>query len=1093
MDRLHELNVRVLGTSAIAGRDGGPVPIRSAKARAALLYLIVEGTAQPRSALAALLWGERAQANARGNLRLALMELRRAVGDHLVITRSEVVFDRARPYALDWDELMRGGRVPPNYHGGFLDDMALPDAPAFDDWAADRRRQAEQAAVRALAGQARAERDQGAHHEAVRLARRVLEIDPLDENAHRMVIEWLSETGNRAGALAHYEACRRVLDEELGVPPDPRTQALKQRVATIPPAPAASPARRESLPLPRPLTGLVGRDAEIERVSARLRDPDARLLTLTGRGGVGKTRLAVAVGERLDGDVHFVSFAGVLSPAVVTTLAEALGIDLTPPKPPRDLLLAAVRDRRAMLILDNVEHLPEMAELVPAILSAAPGVRVLATSRRRLGGCAERVHEVPALPASAAHALFLDRVANLDPRAVPDPATVARICAAVGGLPLAIELAAGLTRALTCEEIADRVESGDPGVLSDAGMGTVFDASWRLLTLEQQCALAAVSVFAGGFTLEAGLEVAATSPMVLVQLTDHSLIRRDDDGRYRVHELVRRFAVARLADDLPRARHAAWYARFLRDRAARLHDHADRTVLAEVEPEMDDIRLAWRHAGPERAAFAEQYWALCLRRHYYAEALSAAIDMIAALPAGAPVEAARWHRLAGVARFQFERGGNSLVALTDALSMADRPLPATRAGMARTFAGTLLRQALYRVTPLSGAARCPDGRALAEQAARTLSILGEMGYLRQDQALMALAVFRHLDAAERCGGRSERAEAYANFAVVAALIGSERLARYYGRLADEAIAAVPDLVEVSRARLARGLRLSAEGDFAAAHRALTLARDHPAEPRLAEHCRGLLADLEITRGRYAAAAPLMAEVARISVTRMGHEVSGYWSLTGQAEALLRLPDCDLDEVAAVLAAAEEATRALPTLDEDHFARVGAKIPDIQRVRLGTARARLALLHRDDDEARPALEDALRAADRPDMPLKGTLEAWAGLAEALWTLGLPDPRIPMLLRHMKRLARQIPAARPRMGWAAALLHDVSGRRHAAAKSATRALAAAKALDIAFDQARACEVLAFGARQELARAAELHRLAGTAPLTRPPVAAAARPGL
>ncbi|GGO72157.1 ATP-binding protein [Nonomuraea cavernae] len=1128
---MNKLRVRVLGMSSITKGDGHAVPIRSAKARALLCYLMIEGRPYTRSALAGLLWGERAETNARGSLRLALMELRRTVADHLTIAPTQVAFDRTLPYTLDWEDLVTNGSVPDDYRGGFLDDLALPDAPRFDDWAAERRRQAGRAAALTLRERARTAHRQRDHEGAARLARRLLEFDPLDESAHRMVIETLAALGDRAGALTHYETCRRVLDQELGIPPDASTEALRRRILAAPgrgvPTAGVASAGVASAGvvrrLPCPLTGLVGRDEEVEQVTARLRDHHVRLLTLTGPGGVGKTRLAIATGERFDGDVLFVSFAGVRPPdgdgqagaaeervseadAVALTLAKAAGVDLTPPKPARDLLLAAVRDRRALLILDNLEHLPAMTGLAEAILSAAPGVRILATSRRRLGSCAEHVHEVPALPDAQARTLFAELARRLDPGFDTDPRTLARICAAVGGLPLAIELAASLTRALTCEEIADRLApTGDPGeratpvVLLEhpapatsrhASMRQVFDASWRLLTAPEQRALARVSVFAGGFTLAAALEVAATTAVVLARLTDHSLVRRDRDGRYRVHELVRQCAVARLTDDTPRARHAAWYARLLSERAPRLRDHADTAVLDELDPDMDNLRLAWRHIGPGRAVFAEHYWTLCLRRHYYTEALSIAADMIAGRPAADTdeqrAELARWHRLAGIAHFQFERGGESLAALTGALAVADRPLPTTRLGILATLATTALRQAAHRLTPLTGAARNAPRRALAAEAAHTLSMLGEHGYHRQDQTVMLLAVLRHLHAAERSGGIAERAEAYANVAVVAALAGLRKVSRHYGRLADEAVATVPDPITVSRARLARGLLLATEGRFGTARQTLTAARSHPADRRLAEHCHGLLAELEVQRGRYADAAPLLATVAGISVARMGNELSGYWCLTGQAEALLRLADREPAEIARVLKAARAATAALPRLDETHFAHAGGKIQTIQRLRLGTLQAQLCLLDGDVATARRVVIDALRAADRPDMPLRGTLEAWAGLAEVLRALRMTDPAIPRLLRHMGELARRTPSAAARMGWAAALLLDLTGRTPAARRAAARALAAARGLGIAFDEARSYEALG-----ETDHAARLHAELGTAPLTSLPHAPAPVP--
>ncbi|MEV4456669.1 hypothetical protein [Microbispora sp. NPDC049633] len=169
---------------------------------------------------------------------------------------------------------------------------------------------------------------------------------------------------------------------------------------------------------------------------------------------------------------------------------------------------------------------------------------------------------------------------------------------------------------------------------------------------------------------------------------------------------------------------------------------------------------------------------------------------------------------------------------------------------------------------------------------------------------------------------------------------------------------------------------------------------------------------------------------------------------------------------------------MPALGEDHFARAGAKIPAIQRLRLGVAQARFHLLGDDAPAARPALDDALRTADRPDMPLRGTLEAWAGLAEVLWALEADDPAVRTVLRHMSRLARRTPSAAARMGWAAALTHEAAGRRPRARRAAGHALAAARRLGIAFDEARSLEVLG-----ETEEAARIHARLGTTPLTRP----------
>lgn len=520
--------------------------------------------------------------------------------------------------------------------------------------------------------------------------------------------------------------------------------------------------------------------------------------------------------------------------------------------------------------------------------------------------------------------------------------------------------------------------------------------------------------------------------------------------------------------------------------------------LEDVEPEMDNIRVAWQYirrtAPAAREGFLENYWTLCLRRHYYAEALSIIEDALAD-PRDTPARVlARWHRLAGIAYFQCERGGHSWTALHRTLAIAGRPLPSTPPGKALALVGSAVRQVLYRTTPLTGRARRPDDRALAREVARALSFLTVLGSHRFDPITTLLTVLRHLNAAQRSGDPVDLAEAYANFSHIAGIAGWRAVSRRYGKLADRAIARVADPAAVSWALLARGLRLMGDGCFDAARKTLTLACRYPADPRHAESCQGLLAELEIFRGHYADAVPMMAAVAERAVIRMGDDVAGYWCLTGQAEAMLRLAGPDHDEIVMVLKAAREATLAISRFDKDHFSRSGPHLMTIQRLRLGSAFARAALLRGDPDAAAEAVTEALRAVNVPFLPKVGVLEALTGLSETLWALhtahALGDVKEPVrrALAHMKGFARCAPGVRARLGWATALLGHITGRRSAARRSATTALTRARELGVPYDEARAHEVLSLVAADPTAaeahrhRAATLHATLGTTPLTR-----------
>jgi len=617
-----ELRVRVLGGAELAVGGRPLVELASAKAAALVVYLAVTGTGHSRSALAGLLWSDLPEATARANLRLVLTKLRRVLPEHLEVTRQAVALAPGRPVWVDAVEVARAAAGAPDgvvllaavrlCRGELLEGFEVPGAPLFDEWLVGRR-----AAVRAdmLAIMDRAvglAHDRGDAATGVEVARRILELEPLHEEAHRALMWFLATGGQRSAALAQYETCRYVLREELGVEPSAATVALRDEIAGTggftelgdrPPTAAgrrdqdeprlagrdagAPAAEREAAvavaapDLPRPLTTLVGRERELTRLRELLDDPACRLVTLVGPGGIGKTRLAVEVAasredRHRDGTV-FVSFVGT-SPArpeeaadlVVAGLAHALGVSLAVPRDPLELLADHLAGRELLLVLDNLEQLLDAAAgVVAELLRRAPGVQVLATSRRRLGLGVEWLVEVPGLPYPPAEAgseaagyeavqLFEARARLLRPGFLAaDAEGAGRVCRLVAGVPLAIELAARWVRSASPAAIADRL-AGDLDLLATSApdverrhqsLRSVIDWSWQLLTDDERRVLARLSVLRGGFDLDAAAAVAGATLPLLAGLVDQSLINVVEDGRYAMHELVRQYAAERLAGD----------------------------------------------------------------------------------------------------------------------------------------------------------------------------------------------------------------------------------------------------------------------------------------------------------------------------------------------------------------------------------------------------------------------------------------------------------------------------------------------------------------------------------------------------------------
>lgn len=650
------LSLHLLGPPIIEWNQQPIGRFRSAKSLALLAYLSIEGGKQSRSTLLTLLWPDLPEDKARQNLSQTITRLRdtlAAAGHVVQANRQSVWLTDSAKITLDVDAFRRLlAEVEQHRHdlkttcptcqeklaqavalvrGELLARLEISDSPLFEEWLLLERERVHQLLLGALEDLAEGALAGGRYEAAIQYAGRQVALESWRELAHRQLMQALALSGQQEAALAQYEQCRQILEKELGVEPTRVTQELAADIRAGQVQRGLSrPAARLNSNLPVSLTPFIGRQAELAALMERLTaDDGVRLITITGPGGIGKTRLAQEVGYHLltrppaalawEG-IWFISLIGIsTADNVPVAIANTLGLTLPSEEKAATAVIRELRQRRLLLILDNFELLLDSRPWLLELLQAAADLRLIVTSREQLRLQLEYRFALPGLsvpPDTIPHSqaldyeasrLFLDRARRLFKgfRLTADNwPHIVHICRLTEGLPLGIELAATLLEEMTPAELVTRI-AADAAVLAadyldiaphQRSIYLVFEQSWARLSPAEQRVLSRLAIFeSDGFSQAAALHVAGAQSHILRALVRKSLVHARASDLYGLHPLYKAFAGRKLpADhtDLHRA-HAVYFTNFLAEAVPFIFDKSKYLKLRSLLPLLPDLRACW--------------------------------------------------------------------------------------------------------------------------------------------------------------------------------------------------------------------------------------------------------------------------------------------------------------------------------------------------------------------------------------------------------------------------------------------------------------------------------------------------------------------
>ncbi len=576
-------------------RNGVPIKLGRKKALALVAYLVVTGKIHSRDHLSDLFWQESDRDRARASLRRTLSVMTKALGRFwLSIDRDTIGF---APHEDLWVDVIRFQELTARqasdseqalqeaasvYENGFLNGFSIGDAPDFDDWQFEQAEAFGRSAARVLKHLAELCMHRMDLTSAIAHARRRLSFDPFDETAHRQLIRLYHKDGQPRAALRQYEKCRDLLQKELNLEPEDKTIALVEVVR----ATASDQVNPTSLPLtnlPVQSSPFVGRKNELRTLTGMVQDPKIKLITLTGPGGIGKTRLALEVAAALEDSfshgVFFISLSE-LATLEATDLIRIFGLSFDGQSDPLKQLLAFLGHGERLLVLDNFEHLAEGGMLVSKVLDQVPGLKVLVTSRTRLMLKGEHLFPLSGLDSPLvktesdgiqtaeqmydAVALFLSSARMVRPDFKLTALNfhgVTRICNLTGGMPLALILAAGWVEIYSPEQIAKEIQMRLGFLKTEIrdipschkSMRAVFEVSFSRLPENEKKSFLKLTVFSDGFSLDSlaavtgdGKENSTSTAFALVRKS--MLITDSGTGRFQIHPLLRQYGREALVD-----------------------------------------------------------------------------------------------------------------------------------------------------------------------------------------------------------------------------------------------------------------------------------------------------------------------------------------------------------------------------------------------------------------------------------------------------------------------------------------------------------------------------------------------------------------
>lgn len=696
------LKLKLLGDVRATLEDGQPIQIKPDRVRALLAYLALNPDRPiPRTMLQKLLWSQRSEKMAQANLRKTLYRLRQALGeraDDLFVDVPRAVQVNSAEITTDVHQFeMLLSQVKQHKHralsachrcieqletatgmysGDLLENVRLSEADQFDDWLIVEQERLHQRVLSGLHMLCEAQLERGSFEAAQRAAAHQIALEPWRESAHGQLMIALAQQGQAQAAFKQFDLCRAILDKELGIAPSTKLRTILSDIHDhkYDPAPSVIVATPHGNLQPAQAT-FIGRVKERNELIDRLTDPQTRLLTLLGAGGIGKSRLSEEVGLALQPEfsdgVWFISLAGNQSGSVLTAVGDTLGINFHGAANKLRQLTIALRERNMLLILDNFEDVLDDVLSVTELLAATLRLKALCTSREALAVSGEWVmqldgldfppttlKETGSLLADAATysgvQLFVERAQQVNYQfalSAENATAIAEICRFVGGSPLGIELAAAWMRHQTPQQLLCRMMHA-PDVLQtrrrdvparQRSMRVVFEQSWQGLTTHQQQILSRLSLFSHGFSVDQATIVAQASLFDLSDLLDKSLLQAHD-GQFQIHPLVRHFSAAKQpADPASQRAFSHYFLAWVAQQEAALINASGQMTAIQFSHAYEDVSRAWEIAvdAPDipslTAAFPAlvYFWEMRGLSDSGTAIVHAALQKLAALPEAA--------------------------------------------------------------------------------------------------------------------------------------------------------------------------------------------------------------------------------------------------------------------------------------------------------------------------------------------------------------------------------------------------------------------------------------------------------------------------